>query len=169
MNQKEIGLFIKKLRKEKDLTQEKLAEVLGVSNRSISRWENGVNMPDLDLLMEMAKFFDISIEEVLDAERKEDIMDEKKEESLLKVAEYSNDEKIQFTKRLCYIFIAGLVALVIYMTLENRGLTDIDLYSNIASFMLGFVFSVLILGIMFTSRYIAKIRAFKVRITNRYK
>lgn len=41
MNQKKIGNFLKELRKEKGVTQEQLAEVLGVSNRSISRWENG--------------------------------------------------------------------------------------------------------------------------------
>lgn len=48
MNQKKIGEFLKELRKEKSMTLEQLAEVLGVTNRSISRWENGVNMPDFD-------------------------------------------------------------------------------------------------------------------------
>ncbi|MEZ3421970.1 MAG: helix-turn-helix transcriptional regulator [Eubacterium sp.] len=43
MDQKKIGLFIKQLRKEKGLTQEQFAEKLGVSNRSVSRWENGVS------------------------------------------------------------------------------------------------------------------------------
>ncbi|MDR7870446.1 MAG: helix-turn-helix domain-containing protein [Tissierellaceae bacterium] len=169
MNQKNIGLFLRDLRKEKDLTQEQLAEILGVSNRSISRWENGVNMPDIDLVIEMAKFYDVSIEEMLDGERKENIVDRKKEESLLKVAEYSNDEKIIFSKRLCYIFIAGLIALVVYIILETQGFTEIDIYNNIASFTLGFVFSVLLLGIIFTSRYMLRIRAFKLRVLDRYK
>ena len=92
MDQTKIGLFIRELRKEKDLTQEQLAESLGVSNRSISRWENGVNMPDLSLVIEMAKLFDISIGELLDGEREEDIVDKKTEESLMKAAEYGNNE-----------------------------------------------------------------------------
>ncbi len=55
MDQKKIGAFLKKLRAEKQLTQEQLAEILGVTNRSISRWENGVNMPDFDLVIEIAQ------------------------------------------------------------------------------------------------------------------
>ena len=50
MNQRKIGNFIAELRKEKNMTQEQLAEKLGVSNKSISRWENGVTMPDYSLL-----------------------------------------------------------------------------------------------------------------------
>ena len=54
MDQVKIGSFIKELRKEKGLTQEQLAEQFQVSRRTISRWENGSNLPDLDLLIEMA-------------------------------------------------------------------------------------------------------------------
>ena len=50
MDQQKIGGFLKELRKERGVTQEQLAQILGVSNRSVSRWENGNNLPDLDLL-----------------------------------------------------------------------------------------------------------------------
>ena len=50
MDQKKIGQFIKELRKEKGITQEKLAETFNVSVRTISRWETGSNMPDISLL-----------------------------------------------------------------------------------------------------------------------
>ena len=169
MDQTKIGLFIRELRKEKDLTQEQLAESLGVSNRSISRWENGVNMPDLSLVIEMAKLFDISIGELLDGEREEDIVDKKTEESLMKAAEYGNNEKLFLSKRLCYIFIAGLIALGINMFLQIRGLTEIQIYDNIASFMLGLVFGVLVEGIIYTSRYMARIRKFKLKLLHRNK
>ena len=49
MNQEKIGKFLKELRKQKGLTQEQIAEKFHVSNRTISRWENGNNMPDLDI------------------------------------------------------------------------------------------------------------------------
>ena len=51
MNQEKVGKFLKELRKQKGLTQEQIAEIFHVSNRTISRWENGNNMPDLDVLM----------------------------------------------------------------------------------------------------------------------
>lgn len=54
MDQQKTGLFLKKLRHEKSVTQMELAERLGVSNRSVSRWENGTTMPDFDLLIELA-------------------------------------------------------------------------------------------------------------------
>ena len=86
MDQKKTGRLLKELRSEKGLTQEQLSEMLGVSNRSISRWENGVNMPDFDLVIELANYYQISIEELLDGERKENMIDKKTEETLLKVA-----------------------------------------------------------------------------------
>ena len=51
MDQKKIGNLLKKLRSEKGLTQEQLAEILNVSNRTVSRWETGSNMPDISLLV----------------------------------------------------------------------------------------------------------------------
>ena len=169
MNQKKIGQFLKELRKEKGITQEQLAEILGVTNRSISRWENGVNMPDFDFIMEIAKYFNVGIDELLDGERRTDILDKKTEETFIKVADYSNNDKINFSKRLGYIFIAGLIALIIYIILEIQGLTEIKIYDDIASFMLGLVCGALMLGIIYTSRYMIKIRAFKVRLLNRNK
>ena len=70
MDQKKIGGFLKQLRKEKGITQQNLAEVLGVSGRTVSRWETGFNMPDLDLLIEIADYYDVEIREILDGERK---------------------------------------------------------------------------------------------------
>ena len=61
MDVKRIGLFLKELRKEKQITQEELAEKLGVSNRTVSRWETGSNMPDFDVLIELSDFYDVEI------------------------------------------------------------------------------------------------------------
>lgn len=166
MNQKRIGLFLKELRKEKGLTQEQLSEILGVTNRSISRWENGVNMPDFDLVIEIANYFDVSMEELLNGERKKEIMDKKSEEIFLKVADYNNDEKIIFSKRVNFVFIIGIIAFTVYAILEQQGLTATDRYENIASFALGIVFGVLIFGVLYTSRYMIKIKAFKQRVLN---
>ena len=53
MDQVKIGNFLKKLRKEKGITQEQLAEILNVSGRTVSRWENGNNMPDISILVDI--------------------------------------------------------------------------------------------------------------------
>ena len=87
MNQIKIGEFLKELRKEKGLTQEQLAEQFNVSRRSVSRWETGNNMPDLDTLIEMADYYEIDLRELLDGERKSEKMNEELKETVLKVAE----------------------------------------------------------------------------------
>ena len=69
MNTQDIGKFICKCRKEKGLTQSQLAEILNVSDKSISRWENGRTMPDLSLYDPLCKALDIEISELLYGKR----------------------------------------------------------------------------------------------------
>ena len=75
MNQEKIGKFIAKCRKDKNLTQEELAEKLGVTNKSISRWENGKTMPDYSILKDLCNILEIDVNELLAGEKikKEDI------------------------------------------------------------------------------------------------
>lgn len=69
MDQIKTGKFIATLRKEKELTQEHLGEKLGVTNKTISRWENGDYMPDIEMLSLLSKEFDVSINELISGER----------------------------------------------------------------------------------------------------
>lgn len=69
MNQEKIGKFIAECRKKKNLTQEKLAEKLGVTDRSISNWENGKNMPDLSLFKPLCTELDISLNDLMSGEK----------------------------------------------------------------------------------------------------
>lgn len=75
-----IGENIKSLRKQKDITQEQLAEMLGVSCQSVSRWESGVCYPDMELLPQLAKFFEITVDKILGVD---DIAENKKVEEYL--------------------------------------------------------------------------------------
>ena len=68
MNQQVTGKYIAKKRKEKNLTQEQLAEKLGVSNKTISKWENGKCLPDYSIIQSLCKELDISISELMDGE-----------------------------------------------------------------------------------------------------
>ena len=66
MDSKKIGAFLKNLRNKKGLTQEQLAEVFGVSGRTVSRWETGSNLPDLSMLIQIAEYYDVDIKDILD-------------------------------------------------------------------------------------------------------
>lgn len=70
MQQQRVGSFLKELRKEKNLTQEQLAEQLNVSGRTVSRWETGSNMPDISILVDLAESYNVSIPEIIDGERR---------------------------------------------------------------------------------------------------
>lgn len=164
MDQKKIGSFLKELRKEKQLTQQQFAEILGVSNRSVSRWENGSNMPDLDLVIEIADYHDVDLREILDGERKSEKMDKEMKETVMKVAEYSNDEKHKFTKRLHIMFIVAIICFGIFMAIEISGLAATGLIGFIKGVAVGIDFGMLIVGALYTSRHFKKFRDVKMRL-----
>ena len=72
-----IGAFLRELRKEKNLTQEQLAEVFNVSARTVSRWETGSNMPDISILVEIADYYQLDVREILNGERNAVISEDK--------------------------------------------------------------------------------------------
>ena len=167
MDQQKVGKFLKELRSEKALTQGQLAEMLGVSNRGVSRWENGVTMPDFDLLIQMSKFYTVEIGEILDGERKGRSMDKHEEETLLKIAEYNNAEKESFAKRLHIVCVMGLVGIAVYVAINFSGLIDTQPAEAIANGVLGLVTGALITAVLCTSHYGAKLRAAKLRLWKR--
>ena len=68
MNQAAIGSYIAKKRREKNLTQEQLAETLGVSNKTISKWENGKCMPDYSIIQRLCDAIHVTLPELMDGE-----------------------------------------------------------------------------------------------------
>ncbi len=125
MNQEKIGLFIAKCRKEKNMTQEDLAEKLGVSNKSISRWENGKTMMDISLFEPLCNELDISIIELLNGER---INDKKKDKLYTKtLINYSN--KVGSRNKqviLTILFIMSLMPMLLYQFGGMRGVQEIS-------------------------------------------
>lgn len=164
MNQQKVGQFLKQPRSEKAITQAELAERLGVSNRSVSRWENGTTMPDFDLLMEMAQYYGVEVGEILSGERRTSEGAEKSEELMLHIAEYNNVEKNFFSKRMCAMFILALVGMVIYMGIDLMGLSLVQPYEAIINAILGFVMGTLITGLLYSSRSIIKVKMARERI-----
>lgn len=68
MNQKDIGKFIAKCRKEKNLTQAQLAEKLNITDRAVSKWETGNSMPDSSIMLELCGILGITVNELLSGE-----------------------------------------------------------------------------------------------------
>ncbi len=91
MNQEKIGKFIASCRKKKNITQQELAEKLGVSDRTIGNWENGRNMPDLALFKPLCQELDITLNDLMSGEKvKHNEYQEKLEENILNTIDYTN-------------------------------------------------------------------------------
>ena len=102
MNLVQIGKFIAELRKEQELTQEQLGEKIGVTNKTVSRWENGNYLPPADILLTMSRLFNVSVNEILSGKRL--LAEEYKEAAetnlaqTLKASSFSLKERIDFYK-----------------------------------------------------------------------
>ena len=127
MDQKRIGSFLRELRKERGITQEDLAEKLNVSSRTISRWETGSNMPDISLLIEIADFFDVSIPEIINGERKSEKMNEEVKEVAEKLSDYADAEKVNIIKEIRKLSIGGVIALIAYFIIDMTGSASTNL------------------------------------------
>ena len=69
MNQEKIGNFIKEIRKQNNLTQKELADKLGVTYQAVSKWETGLNIPDIGIIRQISKMYNVDINEILDGEK----------------------------------------------------------------------------------------------------
>ncbi len=164
MDMIKTGKFLQELRKEKELTQEQLAEQLGVARRTVSRWETGNNMPDLDILVELSDLYSVDLREILSGERKSETMDQELKETVLQVADYSSEEKNKMLRRMHWLFIVGLIGFAAFLVITLLGLEATAPYDAIGSFGLGIAFAMMILGVIFTGRSVARIREFKMRL-----
>jgi transcriptional regulator with XRE-family HTH domain len=137
MNQEKIGRFIAKCRKTKKITQSELAEKLGVTDRSVSNWENGKNMPDLSLFKPLCETLNITINELLSGEKinKNDYQ-EKLEENIINTINYSNKKLEQKNH-----FI-GLILLLFGFFISLLGLIAFNPDSHVCSFSI-------VIGMMF--------------------
>jgi len=76
----------------------------------------------------------------------------------------SNEEKSRLVRRMHWLFIAGLVGFIVFLIITALGLDSTTPYEGIGSFGLGIVFGMIVIGVIFTSRYAVKIREFKLRL-----
>ncbi|MBQ2896041.1 MAG: helix-turn-helix transcriptional regulator [Oscillospiraceae bacterium] len=153
MDQYKIGAFLKELRQERGITQERLAEELSVSNRSVSRWETGRNLPDIDILLELRRYYGVDIGELLDGGRRE----AETGETVEMLADYSTELRRRITRNFHFLFIGGLAAALLGTALGFTGNYD-NFWGGLCQ---GIVTGMMILGVIMTSRRADRLIAFK--------
>ena len=112
MDMQKIGAFLAELRKEKNLTQDKLGEHIGVTNKTVSRWENGNYLPPVEMLQILSKFYNVSINEILNGERINDSDYKNISEENVKSALNRSNAIIRKHKKIMNWIIAVVVALL---------------------------------------------------------
>ena len=145
MNQQNTGSFISAKRREKNLTQEQLAEKLGVSNKTVSKWENGKCMPDYSVIELLCKELDITLAELLDGEEKEPnsirVYDEEQVKSLIgKIQKMEKNYKYTIS---IILIVIGCLSLVLTHLFGGS-----DLHDFISGCLFGFGFSMIGGGIV---------------------
>lgn len=143
MDQDSIGKFITELRREKNMTQEQLAEKMGVTDKSISRWENGKTLPDILLMLELAEILDIILPELLKGRKltKEELS--KQKEWIENIIEYDSNRKYEQNKTTMIRSLIGIILFTI-PALNNsyQFLKVVILDTDITEFVQGFMFGI---------------------------
>ena len=167
MDQRKIGAFLKGLRKEKGLTQEQFSEIVHVSNRTVSRWENGNHLPDLDILLEIADFYEVDLREILNGERKSTDVNKDVEETAIQTAEYASAQTERYNKTVRLIFVISASLWLLSQLIGHTGLAEIGALQAVSDFYEGAATGMLLVGLIITGMYGSKISAFKQRLLKR--
>ena len=139
MDQIKIGKFIAELRKEKEMTQKELADKLGVTDRAVSKWENGRGMPDVSLLRKISDTFEITVNELLSAEK---IDDKDKAQKLEENYFCAVDSKIKLQNdvagHIILKFIGYVLLLIAYGYFDTEPFWWVNLFIIIGIIFIGF-------------------------------
>lgn len=125
MDQEKIGVFISTLRKEHGMTQQQLADAIGVSNKTISKWECGKGMPELALIVPLCHILQISINEFLSGEHLlENGYTEKAEVNMMNLLQETENSKKKSRSSLLAFGITVIIFLfvVLYSVITNMGI-----------------------------------------------
>lgn len=144
MNQVLIGRFIADERKRKGFTQRQLAEKLGISDKTVSKWECGNGFPEVSLLLPLCRELDISVNELLSGERvPEQEYQKKAEENMVNLVKEAQESK---KKLILSVLVAGLTVIAAVPLFVVSGVFDIKVWQRILLMGIGFV--VIVMGIM---------------------
>ena len=139
------------LRNEKNMTQEQLAEQFYVSSRTVSRWETGSNLPDISLLVELADFYEVDVREIIDGERKSEMMNDETREVADKMAAYAGTEKSRLLGSIQIMAIVGVLASLVAIIMQSIGYepglkNTITMAASVASLILMSIITLYVTG-----------------------
>lgn len=153
MNQAAIGSYIAKKRREKNLTQEQLAETLGVSNKTISKWENGKCMPDYSIIEQLCKALSVSLSELMDGEDAADdslrVYDDEQILDLLRRTQELERQK-------CTLYGLVLIVLGIASSALSAATGGTDVQDFISGVLMGLSVAEILAGIVTVGKSILK-------------
>ena len=153
MNQTAIGSYIAKKRREKNLTQEQLAEKLGVSNKTISKWENGKCMPDYSIIEQLCKELSVTLSELMDGEdAAEDSVRVYDDEQILDLLRRT--QELERQKEILYGVI--LVVLGIACNAMSGTVSGSEVQEFISGLLMGLSVAEILAGIVMTGKSILK-------------
>lgn len=123
-----IGKFLQEVRKEKGLTQKDLAEKIGVSDKTISKWENGNSTPDTSMLLSISEALDVTVNEILSGERiPPENYSMKAEETIMSLMkENETSKKANFISRIIGIVLLA-IAIILIMVSTQRGFEGLQI------------------------------------------
>lgn len=148
MDQIAIGKFISKKRKEQNLTQDQLAERLGVSNKTISKWETGKCMPDYSVIESLCQELNITLAKLLDGEENEKSIHTYDSQQILKMLKETRERK---NKKLMLIGIVVFL-LGIFFLIYSQLIGGTDIQEALSGFTFGISFPLMLLGILLVIR-----------------
>jgi transcriptional regulator with XRE-family HTH domain len=120
-----IGKFIADCRKNKNITQEQLAEKLYITDRAVSKWERGLSLPDADKMLDLCKILDINVNELLNGEKiSMKDYDKKNEELLIEMAKQEEQKNKRLMLDMWVLTISALIFYLGIITLASLTLED---------------------------------------------
>ena len=138
MNLIKIGKFIAESRKNKNLTQEELAEKLFITDRAVSKWERGLSLPDADKMLDLCNILDINVNELLIGEKIDMKDNEKKTEELLlemaRIKEQRDKELLTLE-----IFIGIIVSIIMFACIFTASFADMKDWLRVALIIIGII------------------------------
>ena len=138
MDQIKIGKFISSKRKEKNITQSELAEMLGVTDRAISKWENGVCLPDASNMLDLCKILDITINDLFSGEVVDMKDNEKKlEENLLEMVRIKEQRDKELLSM--EIFIGIIVSIIFFACILIASFVSLPTWLRIVLIVIGII------------------------------
>ncbi|MCI8460736.1 MAG: helix-turn-helix domain-containing protein [Bacilli bacterium] len=146
MDCQKIGTFILTKRKDKNMTQKQLAKSLGITEQAVSKWERGLGIPDVSLLIDLSKILDVSVQEILTGERNKNTTVNKSEKMISNglILYTDKEKKITFSKILTFlIFIVCStlsIGLLAYSLIASMIRTEIILINSIFLFTSSIIF-----------------------------